>query len=72
MFIEKIDVSDIKNIRDFEKALRQAGVSRKDAVALASKKIETQRDAETDEKASYRDTWLSRFFHEAAMLQSKS
>lgn len=52
---EKIDVSEIKNIRDFEKSLRQAGVSRKDAVALASKKLDLQRDAEPDEKASESD-----------------
>tara|TARA_R100000541_G_scaffold243_1_gene911 strand:- start:6646 stop:7431 length:786 start_codon:yes stop_codon:yes gene_type:complete len=52
---EKIDVSEIKNIRDFEKSLREAGVSRKDAVALASKKIEMQRDADHDEKAPESD-----------------
>lgn len=64
---EKIDVTDINNIRDFEKALRQAGVSRKDAVALASKKIEIQRDAEPDEKAAETDAIESLI----AALQSK-
>ncbi len=44
---KKIDISNISTIRDFEKVLRDSGLSRKDATALASKKVDIQRDIES-------------------------
>ena len=43
----KLDIDDVNTKTEFERYLRHAGLSRKDAKTLASKKIDIQRHAET-------------------------
>tara|TARA_R100000951_G_scaffold90032_2_gene78190 strand:- start:9921 stop:10736 length:816 start_codon:yes stop_codon:yes gene_type:complete len=50
---KRLEVSNITNIRDFEKALRDLGLSKKDAVALASVKLDILGELEQKAKADY-------------------
>lgn len=48
---KKVEINNITTIRDFEKALRDSGLSKKDAVALASVKLEILGELEQKAKA---------------------
>jgi HK97 family phage prohead protease len=61
--LESAKITDVKSIRDFEKILRDAGFSRKDATAIALhgfKAVDPLRDADGDElSAELRDLHAS-------------